>query len=267
MNLVNKLASEGHLTGGQVERIGDSVRDFMAAVEKDPALYKEALEKLAAPNPDSWLEILKGAFSRKNVGEGVQQAVKYVPFLLGTTAVGAALGGGAEAAKSGIRALRDRHQKGKAYSAMLEENPHLSDADPHTVEGAFNTLYRFNPAYAQDPLVAGTFVKNVIDQERIDIGTVGNLVQARKSMQDAKPKGPGALGFFMDAMQKAPEHATKQEQARQQAEQHDWAKEEASEKHFAAEAARRAAEAKQEAAEAERDWWQSPYVSGPPPKP
>jgi hypothetical protein len=196
MSLVDKLASEGHLTPEQVERIGRNVHEFLDAVDKDPALYKEALEKVSGVG-----DILRKAFSKENLGNAAARTVEYAPLAMMTAGAGALIGGAVDAGRSGVRSLQDTMGKSRAYEAMLEENPQLAKADPNLTEKAFNTLYRFNPSYAKDPLVAGTFVKNVIDQERMDIGTVSNLVTAHKTIQDAKGRGPGMSDFFMKAMQ------------------------------------------------------------------
>lgn len=195
MNLVDKLASEGHLTTEQVERIGRNVHNFMEAVDKDPALLKEATEKLAGMT-----DILKKTFTGKNFGEGAEKAVGYIPHLLAASGVAAALGGGAEVGRAGIRALRDMYGKSRAYQAMMENNPQLAEADPQVTERAFSTLYRLNPVYAKDPLIAGTFVKTVLDQERMDIGPLTNIVQAHKFIQEAKPKSGNMADFFMKGM-------------------------------------------------------------------
>lgn len=197
MNIVEKLASEGHLTAEQVERIGRNVHDFMEAVDKDPVLMKEAMEKLCG-----W----ESAVKKLGPDSGFFQhayahAHDAVPYLVGSAALGTALGLGTEGARAAIRSVKDSIGKAKAYRTMMEENPHLSEEDPNITEKAFNTLFRFNPAYAQDPLVAGTFVKNIVDQERLDIGTVTNLVQARRHMAEVGQKGGGGLSdFFMKNM-------------------------------------------------------------------
>jgi len=221
MNLVDKLASEGHLTAQQVERIGRNVHDFMSAIEKDPALYKEALEKVAGLG-----DILRNAFSQKNLEHAATSAVQYAPIPILAGLSGGLMGGAAALGKAGVRSVQDMYNKSRAYKDMLEENPQLSEADPVLTEKAFSTLYRFNPAYAKDPLVAGTFVKNVIDQERMDIGTVSNLVQSHKLIQEAKGKGPTMANFFMESMLKAPEYGMKQQQQDWSEAAHDRAEEE-----------------------------------------
>lgn len=179
MNVVEKLAAEGHLTEEQVGRIGRSVADFMDAVRKDPALMKEAMEKSG-----------QGGF----LGSAWGHAKSMAPYAAGSALLGGAMGLTAHAAKTGFGAAQDHIQKAQSYKTMISENPQLAQADPGLVQKAFNTLHRFNPEYAGDPLVAGTFVQNVVEQERLDIGTVKSLVDARKAMS----QGGGGRGseFF-----------------------------------------------------------------------
>lgn len=196
MKITEKLAAEGHLSAEQVDRINRSVHDFMEAFDRNPQFRKEATEKLAG-----W----ESATKKLNDESGFFQhafahAHDALPYLAGSAALGTVLGVGTEAGRDLVKSIKDSIGKAKAYRSMMQENPHLGEEDPNITEKAFNTLFRFNPQYAHDPLVAGTFVKNVIDQERLDIGTVGNLVQARRHMADAGGKGGGMADFFMKAM-------------------------------------------------------------------
>jgi hypothetical protein len=195
MSLVNKLASEGHLSAEQVDRIGRHVREFMREVDSNPSFMKEAVEKLSGwdsavkkLSPDSGF--LQHAYAN---------AHDALPYLLASAGLGAGLGMGADLGKRAIHGVQDSVQKNRAYKAMMSENPNLAETDPGMAEKAFNTLYRFNPEYARDPLVAGSFVKNVMDQERLDLNSMNNLVSAHRQMSDSN-KGKGSTEFFMNAM-------------------------------------------------------------------
>lgn len=195
MKLTEKLASEDHLTAEQVERIGRNVRDFMDAVERDPVLMKEASEKLG------WGSAVKKLPANASfLQRAYAHAHDVSPALLGSAGLAAALGLGTDLGRTAIRNVKDSYNKSQAYKSMLEDNPQLANADPGLTEKAFGTLYRFNPGYAKDPLVAGTFVKNVIDQERMDIGTVSNLVAAHKAMSDSSRGGNSGVDFFSGLM-------------------------------------------------------------------
>jgi len=181
MSVIEKLASEGNLTEEEVERIGRSVADFMDAVRKDPSLRKEAMEKLAIGLPSFLRDpSLRQGFMQKAMGH----AWDIAPMAAGAAVLGGAFGLARKIGETGVGAARDKIEKARAYKTMIEENPHLQNVDPSVSQKAFNTLYRFNPQYAADPLVAGTFVRNVADQERLDIGTVNSLVQARRNLAD-----------------------------------------------------------------------------------
>lgn len=195
MNLVEKLASEGLLTSEQVERIGRNVSDFLDRFDNDPGFRKEAMEKLG------WENLVKALKDKPNAGffeRAYAQAHDVAPLLAGSVGLGALLGGATDLGHKALGALQKKVHKARSYKTMMEKNPNLSEADPVTVEDAFNTLYRFNPTYAEDPLVAGTFVKNILDQERVDIGTISNLVAARKQIVDARRGGGTGKDFFMN---------------------------------------------------------------------
>ena len=183
MSVIEKLASEGHLTAEQVERIGKNVADFMEAVETDPSFRKEAMEKLSLGLPTYLKEPgLRTGFLKKTLGHMYDIA----PVAAAGAALGGAFGMAQRAGESGLGAATGRIQKASRYKKMVEANPDLGEADPQVTQRAFSTLHKFNPEYASDPMVAGTFVRNVVDQERLDIGAVNSLVQARKSMADQK---------------------------------------------------------------------------------
>lgn len=98
----------------------------------------------------------------------------------------------------GIDALSDAAtgpiMRSSSYNKMLKENPTLKTLPKSDVRKRFNTLYRFNPAMAKDPLVAGSFVRKAMEfrDEGIPTMDVHDLVTARKAMADAK-RGDSAL--------------------------------------------------------------------------
>jgi len=177
MNFEEKLAEEAFkkLTPEQIEKVAANAQKFVSLVEKDPSLLQEAGEKLGF----DWAE-----FGRR-------------------AGMGAAFAGGGMAAMKGINYLGNKAKefslslgKAKAYKDMLDNNPQLGeeDIDARAVQMHFDTLYRFNPEYAQDPLVAGAYVQNAIEMARPNLDTVNNLVNARKNMVDtASRTSQGAI--------------------------------------------------------------------------
>ena len=254
MNFIEKLAAEGHLTEEQVERIGRNVSEFMDAVRRDPSLRKEAMEKLALGLPTYFKDpILRKTFMQKAMGHAWDVA----PLAAGAAAIGGAFGLAKKVGDLGVGTARDKIQKARAYKEMVNENPSLQHVDPNVTQKAFNTLYRFNPEYAADPMVAGTFVRNVADQERLDIGTVNSLVQARRNLAD-RGQGPDYMGMaqtmgkITEEQRKARENAAKDRAGRAQGNVNFMA---AQERLRAAEAAHKAEKARDRAAQAKEKFW------------
>jgi len=211
--LLEKLAQSG-LTEEQVQRAQERAEDFLKAASSNGSLRKELMEKMGF---SPWSTV-------KSVGQTAGKM--FAPVMgqtLAYTAAGAALGGGAFAARRGYEAIESRLGKAKAYKEMVEARPELKDRDPKAVQRAFDSLYRFNPRYAKDPLVAGSFVDSVSSSERLDLGTVNALVSARKGLDGApfdpskyvSMKVPGPEEMSIRQQQEgrsAEEHKAKMEQ-------------------------------------------------------
>lgn len=175
-SFVEKLAAAGYLTDEQVERIGRRTAEMVKAYREDPAFRKEANEKLGM-NPM------------------VQKMLKRVGY-------GTALGAGAVAGATAMNLVReklkersDSLKKAKDYKGMLEANPQLrgAEVDAQMVQRHFDTLHRFNPEYAADPMVAGTYVQNSLEMARPNIDALNNVVNARKNLIDAQTKARGGI--------------------------------------------------------------------------
>src|SRR6185295_1489676 len=161
--VIEKLAAEGRLNPAQVERIGSNVADFMKAANADPALYEAALEKTSFPDMGG-------------VGKAVGSVFEGIPWkpIVGTAAVGAGLELGARAIKGTYDAVKGSIDKARHYKQMMEHNEDLATKDPKIIQRAFNTLHKFNPGYASDPLVSGQFVRSVAETARLPLDSVNN---------------------------------------------------------------------------------------------
>jgi hypothetical protein len=180
--LVEKLAEAGELTDEQVEKINQNVAEMVNAAEADP----EFREKLA-----------QGVFSgtMKYLGE------KVLPIAL----AGGALSAGAygyERLRESMEQKRLDEAKTVNYQNMLKSSPNLKSYDSGIVQQAFNTLHRFNPEYASDPLVASNFVARAAEDAMGDLNVVNSVVQARKNMADTRRREPltprAIVGFTKD---------------------------------------------------------------------
>lgn len=147
---VEKLAAAGHLTPEQVKDIEERVAEFVKAAEEDPTLLVDAHEKLG------------GIFDSMS-GAGRRFGSTTMQQLPGATANFVALGlvgGAAGAATEAYKSVRDSLVKAKAYKAMMDQaGDRISDLPAQSIQQSFNTLYRVNPEYAKDPVVAAEFVR------------------------------------------------------------------------------------------------------------
>lgn len=63
----------------------------------------------------------------------------------------------------GIDKLVDAQKKTKAYKKMMQENPDMKRFPAETSKRYFDTLYRFNPEAAKDPLLSRAYVENAAE--------------------------------------------------------------------------------------------------------
>lgn len=116
--------------------------------------------------------------------------LRRVPASLALALVGGAgIAGGGKLWHMGADALAHTGKQ-KAFDQMLREDPELKrmhSSNPKKVRAHFNTLFRFNPEMAKDPLVSSSFVKGTAQQDFLAHKTVGDLIEARAKMRPDKP--------------------------------------------------------------------------------
>jgi hypothetical protein len=129
--------------------------------------------------------------------------------------LGVAAGGAlVNAAISKAKDIRQDMNKATYYKNMLDANPTLQseDVNPTEVQRHFDTLFKFNPEYASDPVVSGSYVRNALDYARPSLETVNNIVNARRNIvQTRRDEGGGGSPRLQEAalknvMSNAPEY-------------------------------------------------------------
>lgn len=172
--IVEQMAASGQLDADAVARVGKNVAEFVKLARANPSFHKDALVKLAAPIP-GWQQ----AGTAMAIGAGMQLAMSAAGDIYGS--------------------IKGSIDKGRNYKKMLDDNPDLGKQQVATqVQKAFSTLHKFNPQYASDPTVAGEFVRNTLDMERVDLNQVNALTQARKNIVDATRRTPSRAKDTMD---------------------------------------------------------------------
>lgn len=118
-----------------------------------------------------------GRMALMGAREGAAQAV-------GQGAVGLAAAGIGIAAMKAYRAVRKR----KDFRDMLEQNPDLAayqESDPMKFNAHYNSLRSMNPGYAEDPIIAGTMMR----QMSMHPNTAGKvLMEGLESSSRALPR-------------------------------------------------------------------------------
>lgn len=110
---------------------------------------------------------------------------------------GLLLSGGTAAAGALADAVKDPIKKRVGKNRMMRENPWLRHEDNKTVDKYYNTLYRFAPAMAMDPLVSGSFMKKQLEYKDVGIQPtdVNTLANIQKAVGQAKQEGILARAF------------------------------------------------------------------------
>ena len=174
-NLLDKLAAEGQLSSDQVARIGRRVVAMVKEARKNPQFLEEAKEKLSFLNPEEAMQMLRRSSAAAGIGAGLMAG-----------------GYGVHKIVEKIHDRAEALEKAKNYKEMIEANPELQDAsvDARMMQRHFGTLHKFNPDYASDPMISGTYVKNSLAYPSQDINALNNIVKARSEIVRSK-EGPG----------------------------------------------------------------------------
>ena len=100
----------------------------------------------------------------------------------------AAVGGGLLAAGAGVAAqkLYDAATKARDFRSMLEANPDLAqhhEEQPRLFNQMFSTLRTFNPSFSKDPLVAGNYMRQMMEDPVHAGGKVVETLDYRDKMR------------------------------------------------------------------------------------
>jgi len=88
-------------------------------------------------------------------------------------------------------ALRRGLTKGRNYKKMIQANPDLKGMPSQHTMRAFSTLHRFNPEFSGDPYVAGSWVRNQVEQAagergQINLGELTGLISSRQHLTNIR---------------------------------------------------------------------------------
>lgn len=132
----------------------------------------------------------KPSLAKRLVGEGT---IGRKALTLGGAA--ALVGGGIAGVDKLYSEIKKPLQRKSYMRKMLNFSPSLKREDQKAVKSIFNTLYKFNPKMASDPLVASSFLKRSLQfkDEGIQPMDVKTLTEVGKNLQQSKSRGPSVL--------------------------------------------------------------------------
>jgi hypothetical protein len=110
------------------------------------------------------------------VGEGIGGTLKGVA---GAAAVGLAA--------LGVQKLYDAATKTRDFKSMLDQNPDLVERhseNPQMFNQMFSTLRTFNPAFSKDPIVAGSYMRQMVEDPMTAGGKVVDTLNFRDKMRN-----------------------------------------------------------------------------------
>ena len=163
IDIIEKLASEGHLTNEQLEKIGKNVNEIMSAIDKNPAILKEA--GLPADTGNVFMHQVLPATAGGLLG------------VLGLRGIDTIM---SKIKKHTI----EPHRKEEAYNNMLDTHPDLAERDQSKVRLHFDSLFHFSPMYATDPLMAGEYVRQNMDSGgAINLTTPKTVTEVEKAIR------------------------------------------------------------------------------------
>jgi hypothetical protein len=173
--------------------------------------FLELAEEPKTKEADGFLSNLWNAFKGGFGGGGGPQgqttlqalahgAGSYLPGALLTGSLGAAFAGAAK----GVGAIRERFAKARDFQQMIEANPMLDKHDAGHVQMLYNSLRSMSPNMAKDPLIAGSFVRQMLSMSpesgpAVPMDTAKLLSETSRNLSQTKGSHP-----FLEAMRLEP---------------------------------------------------------------
>ena len=141
-------------------------------------------------------------------GAGVTGAQRFA-YGLGNNLTGAAaIAGVGLAGESALRGARkminmgvDKVKKPMEYKAMIEAHPELQKEDAGRVQALYNSLRHMSPHMAADPVIAGSFIRNLLDRgpegsPAVPMETANMLATIQKNVKGVAAQPSPFLGLM-----------------------------------------------------------------------
>ena len=107
---------------------------------------------------------------------------------------------GTTAAKVGLGTLADLRTKGDlktSYANIFREYPELKE-ERGQVTKFFSMMSKYAPDLATNPIVAGTWVKQMMNQNVVDAKSIATLMDAQRSWEEIRSMKSPIVGFTQE---------------------------------------------------------------------
>ena len=103
--------------------------------------------------------------------------------------------GTAIAARQVYSPIEDAYKSEQAYPEMFNKFPELKNANQEKVDDYWNIMREYSPAMTHNPIVAGQFIKNMMDfgMEGIDHPTLKSLIDIQGAQEKTLSQGPMSM--------------------------------------------------------------------------
>lgn len=108
-----------------------------------------------------------------------------------------------------VSSLLEARKQKTQFRTMMEQNPHLQEADARKASEAFQVLQAFSPSMAAQPTVAGDFVAKMLEYEVVDPATVKQLTDIEKAMSPSQSWTKSVQDTGMSVLQTGLQEAVK----------------------------------------------------------
>ena len=175
--------------------------------EKTAGVAGEVAEKAPGFLGSLWKGMQFAPLLKNETPEALAQITgsqRFAHGLGGNLTGAAAIGVAGMTLDSGVRGARkmlslgvDKVRKPMEYQAMIEAHPELQKEDAGRVQAYYNSLRHMSPHMAADPVIAGSFVRNLLDRgpegsPAVPMETANMLATIQKSVSGVQ-KDQGML--------------------------------------------------------------------------
>jgi hypothetical protein len=172
---------------------------------------KESSDKTAGWISDMARSFAKGV-TLGTAPEAAASAANRFGHMVGNTVTTGAALAGIGAAGSGVysagKALAEKINKPRQYEAMLQSHPTLQGEDEEKTRRYFDSLHHVSPTMAGEPLLAGSFVRNMMAKEleggpAVPMETIKMMSEIQKNVAQGRGGGDKNMSPFTMALMSA----------------------------------------------------------------